>query len=58
MNNILVKILNNKQIHIPSSFCLILDFVNSSICYKRELFQVSKVLIVSEVHNTDNCNII
>ena len=58
MNNILVKILNNKEIHIPSSFTLILDFVNSQICYKRELFQVRKVLIVSEVHNSDNCNII
>ena len=52
MNNILVKILNNKEIHIPSSFCLILDFVSSF------LFQVRKVLIVSEVHDSDNCNII
>ena len=33
MNNILVKILNNKQIHIPSFFCLILDFVNTIVKY-------------------------
>ena len=29
MNNILVKILNNKEIRVPSSFCLTLDFVNT-----------------------------
>ena len=29
MNNILVKILNNNEIQIPSSFCLTLDLVNT-----------------------------